>query len=110
MASRSSLGHMKVESAAFQVQLIEESFHKYGGKICVSHILTKDFIHTDLSQHQTQGVPGGSVGWVSAFSSGHGLRVLQLSLLPDSLLSGEPAFPPASPSLHLAYALSLFNK
>ena len=51
---------------------------------------------------------GGSEGKVSAFSSGHDLRVLGSSPASGSLLSGESASPSAPDPPHLVHALSLF--
>ena len=48
---------------------------------------------------------GASVGWVSAFSSGHGPGVLGLSPLSGSLFSGESASAP--PLLIPALSLNL---
>ena len=49
---------------------------------------------------------GGSVGYMTAFSSGHDPRGLGLSLKPGSLLSGESTSPfPSAPSLMLALSL-----
>ena len=51
-----------------------------------------------------EGHLGGSVSEASAFGSGHDLRVLGLSPMSGSLLSGEPASssPPLLPNLSLS--------
>ena len=49
---------------------------------------------------------GGSVGWASAFGSGHDLRVLGSSPASGSLLSREPA-PPTPPLPALCPLLSV---
>ena len=51
---------------------------------------------------------GGSVGWVSVFSSGHDLQVVGSSPMVGSLLSGESASSPsAPPSTAAVLSLSL---
>ena len=53
--------------------------------------------------------PGGSVGWASAFGTGHNHGALGLSLMLGSLLSGEPVSPSPS-AAPTACALSQMNK
>ena len=48
---------------------------------------------TKLNESKTQGCLGGSVGWVSAFSSGHDPGVLGYNPAMGSWLRQEPASP-----------------
>jgi len=60
-----------------------------------------------------EGRLGGSVGWVSAFGSGHDPRVLRSSSALGSLLCGEPAYPSHSachsPCLCSCYQINFKN-
>jgi len=61
--------------------------------------------HDQIRKCTTVGRLTGSVGWASAFGSGHDPRVLGWSTASGSLLSRVPALPP--PLLTLALTLSL---
>ena len=67
-----------------------------------------DGIH--CQQQANLGRLGGSVGLVSAFGSGHDLRVLGSSPTLGSLLSRESASPSALPLLMLFLSVSQINQ
>ena len=80
-------------------------------RVSLISLVPKRITHYMKMEYSSEGHLGGSIGKVSAFSSGHDPKVLGSSPITSSLLHGEPAYPCLHllvPVLVLSLFLSLF--